>query len=278
MSTTLNTGHAWGLGKETIILPVLPRDEESQPTTQESMFSYVRLSDGGPARFVGPRSEVSILADVAASVFGQDSKVDFESLKSHAAIRDLIGELVPGYEAMLGMDESKKEFHVAGRTPVDYEFPTETGKATFHAIPLPASRCKEDELRLMTVRSEGQFNSVVYEEEDLYRGQERRDVVLMNRTDMQARGLSPDQSVRLTSSAGELRYYRAREYDVRAGNVLMYYPEANMLVPHEVDPLSKTPGFKGVPVSITAEQCHDSTVKSPGNAGSVAQSGPEYLR
>jgi len=107
---------------------------------------------------------------------------------------------------------------------------------------------------LMTVRSEGQFNSVVYDEEDLYRGQERRDVVLMNRLDMQARGLSPDQPVRLTSSAGELRYYRAREYNVRAGNVLMYYPEANILVPHEVDPLSKTPGFKGVPVNITAEQ------------------------
>ena len=63
MSTTLNTGHAWGLGEETIILPVLPRDEEPQATTQESMFSYVRVSDGGPARVDGPRSEVSILAD-----------------------------------------------------------------------------------------------------------------------------------------------------------------------------------------------------------------------
>ena len=27
LSTTLNTGHAWGTGKETLILPVLPRDE-----------------------------------------------------------------------------------------------------------------------------------------------------------------------------------------------------------------------------------------------------------
>ncbi len=63
MSTTLNTGHAWGTGETTLILPVLPRDEEPQPTTQESMFSYVRLSDGGKARFEGPRSEVSILSD-----------------------------------------------------------------------------------------------------------------------------------------------------------------------------------------------------------------------
>ncbi|NCY02611.1 MAG: histidine kinase, partial [Planctomycetia bacterium] len=47
LSTSLNTGHAWGTGaEETIILPVLARDEEPEPSTQESMFSYVRLSDG----------------------------------------------------------------------------------------------------------------------------------------------------------------------------------------------------------------------------------------
>lgn len=51
LNTTLNTGHAMGLAKETIILPVLARDEESQPTTQESMFNLVRLSDGGATAF-----------------------------------------------------------------------------------------------------------------------------------------------------------------------------------------------------------------------------------
>ena len=50
LSTTPNTGHAWGRGQETIILPVLARDEEPQATTQESMFNYVRLSEGGSPR------------------------------------------------------------------------------------------------------------------------------------------------------------------------------------------------------------------------------------
>src|SRR5262245_40903372 len=59
LSTTLNTGHAWGRARETLILPVLARDEEPQPTTQESMFNFVRLSDGGPARLAGPRSETA---------------------------------------------------------------------------------------------------------------------------------------------------------------------------------------------------------------------------
>jgi anaerobic selenocysteine-containing dehydrogenase len=30
MSTSLNSGHAWGTARETLVLPVLPRDEESQ--------------------------------------------------------------------------------------------------------------------------------------------------------------------------------------------------------------------------------------------------------
>ncbi len=62
LNTTLNSGHAHGLAKETIVLPVLARDEEPEPTTQESMFSFVRLSDGGPARHAGPRSEIAIIS------------------------------------------------------------------------------------------------------------------------------------------------------------------------------------------------------------------------
>ena len=217
MSTTLNTGHAWGRGTDTLILPVLPRDEESQPTTQESMFSYVRMSDGGAARFDGPRSEVAILSDVAQRVFGPDCGLDFERLKSHAALRELIGELVPGYEGMTGIRDDKQEFHVTGRAIEQYNFPTESGKARFHSPPLPQRDFAQDEFRLMTVRSEGQFNSVVYEEEDLYRGQDRRDVILMNANDIRQLGLTVDQHVRVMSATGELRMLLVREYDVRAG-------------------------------------------------------------
>ena len=57
----------------------------------------------------------------------------------------------------------------------------------------------------MTVRSEGQFNTVVYEEEDIYRGQDRRDVILMNPADIERLGLSRDQRVTVRSAAGEMR-------------------------------------------------------------------------
>ncbi len=253
LSTTLNTGHAWGTGEETFILPVLPRDEEQQLTTQESMFSYVRLSDGGPTRHQNARSEVSILAEIGSKIFAGDTRLDWAKMQSHQAIRELIADLIPGYEDLKSIDATKKEFHVPGRAVMDYKFPTANGRAKFHAVELPSIPLASDQLRLMTMRSEGQFNSVVYDEEDLYRGQERRDVVLMNKSDIARLGLKPEQRVMIRSSAGEMRYILVREFDIRAGNVAMYYPESNVLIPSDVDPLSKTPAFKSIAVTIAPE-------------------------
>src|SRR5208337_4648505 len=102
-------------------------------------------------------------------------------------------------------------------------------------------------------RSEGQFNTVVYEEEDIYRGQDRRDVILMNRADIDRLGLRVDQRVTVRSATGAMPNILVREYDIRAGNALMYYPEANVLVPATVDPNSKTPAFKSVLITIEPE-------------------------
>lgn len=253
LSTTLNTGHAWGRAEQTLILPVLPRDEEPQPTTQESMFSFVRMSEGGKPRHDGPRSEVSVLTDLGRRLFGDDGPIRWSTFESHAAVRKLIGDLIPGYEGASSVDETKKEFYVGGRALYERHFPTPDGKARFHAVPLPEPP-SERELRLMTIRSEGQFNTVVYEEEDLYRGQERRDIILLSPEDMERLGLETDQRVCVRSAAGEMRNILARPFDVRAGNAAMYAPEANILVSKDVDPQSKTPSFKLVPVEVTAEE------------------------
>ena len=253
LSTTLNTGHAWGTAKETLILPVLPRDEEPQPTTQESMFSYVRMSDGGAARYPGPRSEVSVLADTGRRVLGDAGPVRWQDLATHRNVRNLIAELVPGLEPLAGIDRTRREFHIAGRHVSISEFSTPSGKARFQVPGIPAApEAGGRHLRLMTVRSEGQFNTVVYEDEDIYRGQERRDVVLVSREDMERLDLRTDQRVTVSSVVGELRCL-VRPFDIRRGNVAMYYPEANVLVPRDVDPRSRTPAFKSVLVELKPE-------------------------
>lgn len=252
LNTTLNTGHVHGRGRETIILPVLARDEEPQPTTQESMFNYVRLSDGGPPRLEGPRAEIDVIAAIAEKLFESGGPIDWSSMREYQSIRHAISKIIPGYEKIGDIDATKKEFQIEGRTFHDPVFPTDTGRAKFHVIPIPDSgkQLGRGELRLMTVRSEGQFNTVVYEEEDIYRGQDRRDVIMLNPRDITKFGLNIDQRVTVRSACGALSNVLVRSIDVAPGCAVMYYPEANVLVPKVADQKSKTPAFKHTRVTI----------------------------
>ena len=101
----------------------------------------------------------------------------------------------------------------------------------------------------MTLRSEGQFNTVVYEEEDLYRGTTRRDVVMMSSEDARRLGLSENQPVTVVTGTGRMQAVVAF-IDIPAGNLAMYYPEANVLVPRRVDAASGTPAFKSMVARI----------------------------
>lgn len=252
INTTLNTGHVHGLGEETIILPVLARDEEPEATTQESMFNYVRLSDGGPRRLPGPRSEIHVIAELGRRLLGDTDVIQWNEMEKAETIRQWISKVVPGYESISKIGTTKEEFHISGRVFHEPKFATPDGKAVLfqHTLkPLPGMGVGE--VRLMTARSEGQFNTVVYEEEDLYRGQERRDLILLHPEDFPRLGVEPDQLVTIRSEVGVMANQIARAYDrIRPGNALMYYPEANVLVPRNLDPLSKTPAFKSVIVTL----------------------------
>jgi anaerobic selenocysteine-containing dehydrogenase len=311
------------LAQETIILPVLARDEEPQPTTQESMFNYVRLSDGGPRRHQGPKSEVEIIAHLADRVLGDEGRgtgdkghkaengeplsddpsnpspsgrgkgegepaqsvslastlfpkerehpaspnhqpraarhspppapIDWKSMRDTGKIRQAIAKVVPGFEAIENIDQTKVEFQIDGRTIHEPRFPLPEGKARLHVHELPDLQGGGEQLRLMTVRSEGQFNTVVYEDYDLYRGIDRRDVILLHPTDLARLGLESGQEVTVRGPAGSLSGVRATPFpSIKPGNALMYYPEANVLVPRTADPSSKTPAFNGVVVTVVA--------------------------
>ncbi|MDX1964355.1 MAG: FdhF/YdeP family oxidoreductase [Pirellulales bacterium] len=259
VSTTLNTGHAHGLGRETLILPALARDEEPEPTTQESMFSYVRLSDGGPRRHEGPKSEIELVADLAGQVLGNhggNGPLDWRVLRSAEQIRKAIAKIIPGMEQMEQIGGNKQEFQIPGRTFHTPRFATPNGRAQLHPLTEIPELAGGDSngknlLRLMTIRSEGQFNTVVYEDYDIYRGIDRRNVILMHPSDMQRLGLQHAQPALITSDVGQMSGVLAWEFtDIKPGNAAMYYPEANVLVPRKLDPQSKTPAFKNVLVSV----------------------------
>ncbi len=257
ISTKLNQGHVrvnpandgWVL-----ILPTCVRDEELQSTTQESLFSLVRLSDGGmprPSREL--KSEVEIITGVGARLLPRDGPIDFSILRDHEQIRNVMAQVVPGYEQVKDIGKSRKEFHASGRVRHERRFPTSDGRARFQVITTPRDELGPRELRLTTLRSEGQFNTVVYEEEDRYRNQGSRDVVLMNPEDMSALRLKANARVTVRSKSGAMSGIRVRPYAISQGSAAMYYPEANSLTSLKVDPASGTPSFKNVRVTLSLE-------------------------
>jgi len=249
MTTKLNEGHIHGRGQTSVILPVLARDEEFQSTTQESMFNFVRLSDGGVPAVAGEmRSEVEVIAGLAEQIL-PSGRFDWKSLRSHRHLRQEMARVVPGLQELAEIDKTKREFQIRGRTLHVPEFATSDHRAQFHVTPLPVTTIREGQLRLTTVRSEGQFNTVVYEEEDLYRGNRRRDVVMLSERDARELSLREGDGVTVRTEAGSLHVHVAI-IDIAPGNVAMYYPEANVLVPRRIDPQSKTPAFKSVPAEI----------------------------
>jgi len=253
VSTSLNTGHIWGTGKNTIILPVLTRDEENQSTTQESMFNFVRLSNGGIKRHNNLRSEVEVIGEIGSRVLGDDSLFNWSKLKNHESIRDLISRIIPGFESIGTIGKTKKEFHISGRILHSPIFPTDSGKAKFFYQIIPESiQLKTNEFQLISVRSEGQFNTVVYEEEDIYRGQKQRNVILMNKNDMKKLNFDKDENVVIKNEVGRLDNILVKPFNIKEGAVLMYYPEVNLLINQRVDPLSRTPGFKSMIISVAS--------------------------
>jgi anaerobic selenocysteine-containing dehydrogenase len=269
LSTSLNTGHAGGLGgEETIILPVLARDEEPEPSTQESMFSYIRLSDGGSPRHVGPRAEVEIIAELALRVLGESGPINWRDMAHTATIRRAIASIVPGLEQIAEIDKTKQEFSIPGRALDAAAFPTADGKAHLVVHDLPAA---PEGLVLMTIRSEGQFNTVVYEEEDLYRNQTRRDIVLIHPDDIERFGLTAGGRCRIASGTGEMRGQIVSAFDqIRPGCVAMYYPESNVPVPKAADPLSRTPAYKSIPVSLAPD---DAAIAPPRHTPELVAAG-----
>lgn len=251
LTTTLNRGHVVGMEtSEALILPVSARDEEWQSTTQESMFNYVRLSDGGITRLANVRPEVSILCDFAEQLL-PDCPLNFSQFKQHNNIRAAIAATIPGMSDLKDIGDTKKEFTIENRLLETPEFKTKSGKAKFftHTSP-PKLTNSEYPFLLASIRSEGQFNSIIYEENDSYRGTDTRWSILMNTDDIQALGLAVGNTANIHSPFGEMCNVKVFAFNLPRGNVMAYYPEANVLIGTSHDPRSKTPAFKSVAVSI----------------------------
>ncbi len=111
--------------------------------------------------------------------------------------------------------------------------------------------------RMMTLRSNDQFNTTIYGYNDRFRGiKNTRMVVLLSRNDMVRLGIEEGQNLWISTQfhdgvVREMRGFRATGYDIPDGCCATYYPEANALLPlaHYAQG-SFTPAAESIPVQI----------------------------
>ena len=251
-------------GEQALILPCLGRSERDlqngreQFVTTENSMAIVQASRGvldpaSPALLSEPR----IVARLARATLGSRSTVPWEELAgNYDAIRDAIERVIPIFERYNERVRVPGGFHLPNAAR-ERRFLTETGKARFTVHALPAIALQPGQLILTTVRAHDQFNTTVYAPNDRYRGvRHGRRVIFMHPDDMRERGLAAEAAVDITSHHGgekrHARRFRVVPYDVPRGCAAAYFPEANVLVPHDhVAAGSNTPASKAIVVTVT---------------------------
>jgi molybdopterin-dependent oxidoreductase alpha subunit len=250
-------------GDQALILPCLGRSERdlqngrAQFVTTENSMAVVQASRGvlEPA---SPEllSETRIVAQLARATLGSRSTVPWEELASdYDAIREAIERVIPIFERYNERVRVAGGFHLPNSAR-ERHFRTATGKARFTVHALPALALEPGQLLLTTVRAHDQFNTTVYAPNDRYRGvRHGRRIVFMHPDDMRERALAAEMAVDITSHHGgeerHARRFRVVPYDVPKGCAAAYFPEANVLVPHDhVAAGSNTPASKAIVVTV----------------------------
>jgi len=270
IATKLNRSHLVN-GEIAYLLPCLGRIERvvengmEQVLSTEDSTSCIHASVG-KARPASPdlKSETRIVVELAKATLAPNAKVPWDTWANNfATIRDAIEQTWPEQF----QDFNKRMWQPGGfhrpNPARERKWKTATGKANFIIAPsLVATGFDDapDRFRLMTMRSNDQFNTTVYGYDDRFRGiKGTREVVLMNRDDIARLGLRDGQTVKLVSDAGdgmqrEVAGLRLVAFDIPHGCVGGYYPECNPLIPLSHHAMySKTPAAKSVPVRVTPE-------------------------
>jgi len=269
VATKLNHSHLLP-GEVGYILPCLGRTEidrnsrgESQIVTVEDSMSMVHGSGGiNPPASPELRSEVQIVAGIAAATVGS-ANVDWAALAdSNDLVRDIIARVVPGFADYNTRVRTPRGFHLRN-TAAHREWNTAAGLATFSAAALPRStdlqdtRGRDGQFVLQTFRSHDQYNTTIYGMDDRYRGvYGKRKVIFINPADLELIEAKAGDVVDVIGQHDDgvtrvAEGFSFVPYDIPRGCVAGYYPELNVLVPISTFGVeSHTPTSKSVIVAF----------------------------
>jgi molybdopterin-dependent oxidoreductase alpha subunit len=264
IATKLNRSHLVP-GEVTFLLPCLGRIEFDEQQTGRQVVS-IEDSNGQihASRGMTPpagrhlRSEPWIIAGIAKAALPPGREAPWDQWAAdYRRIREAAQQTYPevfrDYNARLG----RKGGFPRPRAARQRVWNTPTKRANF-MVPRSLDQAQDgDALRLITLRSNDQFNTTIYGYEDRFRGVSgTREVVFVGAEEMRRLGLRPDQYVTLETVADDGRQRRVGglrvvPYNLPPGCIAAYYPECNPLIPlwHHAE-RSQVPAAKSVPVRI----------------------------
>jgi len=273
IATKLNRSHIIH-GEIAYLLPCLGRIEIDRQASGEQAVSiedstgFMHASNGvaEPAAET-LLSEPAIVAGIAQATLPPNPKVPWKDwVGDYAQVRDAIEATWPDIFA---------DFNARFRQPGGFQRPiparervwkTPSGKAEFvvpdglDEDPGDGAGTDSDVLRLMTMRSDDQFNTTIYSLDDRFRGvYGTRHVLLMNAGDIARMNLAEGDMVMATTAVDDGQHrsvggLRVTPYDIPPGCIAGYYPECNPLVPlsHHAKE-SQVPAAKSIPVRLQLE-------------------------
>ncbi len=269
IATKLNRSHLIH-GTTSYLLPCLGRIEIDRQATGPQAVT-VEDSTGcmhGSRGVVEPaaenlRSETAIVAGIAKATVAHRAPIDWDAwVGDYSLIRNEIAAIYP---------EIFHQFNERMWTPGGFRRPvpaaqrqwkTPTGKANF-IVPQSFDENPDMQtsgagiLRLMTIRSDDQFNTSIYSLNDRFRGiVGTRRVLLMNPQDISDLDFAEGDEVTVATVSHdgisrEVRNLRVTRYDIPRGCVAGYFPECNPLIPlwHHAQG-SQVPAAKSIPIRL----------------------------
>lgn len=216
-------------------------------------------------------SEPAIVAGIAKATVFDKAAIDWDRwVGDYSKIRDEIAAAYPE----IFHDFNQRMWTPGGfRRPLPAarrEWNTPNKKANFIA---PRSFDEDPDmtaagekiLRLMTMRSDDQFNTTIYSADDRFRGVfGTRRVLLINPADVARLGLRVGDHVTACTVADDgvartVPGLRLTSYDIPTGCVAGYFPECNPLVPlwHHAEG-SQVPAAKSIPIVLRKDSIQPS--------------------
>ncbi|WP_419807266.1 FdhF/YdeP family oxidoreductase [Sphingomonas sp.] len=267
IATKLNRTHLWP-GRTTYLLPCLGRielDQQAsgpQTVTMEDSFSRIYGSLGRVAPAAETLlSEPAIVAGIAKATLAANPTIDWNAwVGDYGLVRDAIEATWPDLFARFNDRLEVPGGFWKGNPATHREWKTASGRAEFNVPEVMSAAGFDDsdgKFRLVTLRSNDQFNTTIYGYDDRFRGiKGTREVAMMNRQDMAALGVADGDSVDLVGAHGEngstrVAGLRVVAYNIPRGCIGGYYPECNALIPiahHAIE--SHVPAAKTVPVRV----------------------------